>query len=208
MAIGSYPSRAQGCLHHSSLQEKGKQTTTEKSFSWSLLAKSLPESSSTTSINTWKMDTCPKSQCSFREGRGKVDMIFEAHQLQEKCQEQNMDLYTTIVDLTKAFDSISHEGLWRIMEKFSCPGKFIRMEHQFHNGMLARVLDDGDSSDAFPVTNGVKQGCVLAPMLSSMMFSAKLSDAFCNDEETSIKIRYRTDGRLFSLRRIQAKTKG
>ncbi|KAJ1155951.1 hypothetical protein NDU88_008676 [Pleurodeles waltl] len=40
-----------------------------------------------------------------------------------------------------------------------------------------------------------------------MMVSAMLSDAFCNDEETSIKIRYRTDGRLFNLRRLHPKTK-
>lgn len=149
----------------------------------------------------------PESQCGFRKGRGTVDMIFAARQLQEKCQEQNRDLYTTFVDLTKAFDTVSREGLWKIMRKFGCPDKFINMVRQFHDGMLARVLDDGDSSDAFPVTNGVKQGCVLAPTLFSMMFSAMLSDAFCNDEETNIKIRFRTDGKLFNLRRLQAKTK-
>ncbi|KAJ1160521.1 hypothetical protein NDU88_001023 [Pleurodeles waltl] len=93
------------------------------------------------------------------------------------------------------------------MKKFGCPGKYISTVGQFHDGMLARVLDDGDFSDAFPVTNGVKQSCVLAPMLFSMMFSAMLSDAFCDDEETSIKVRYRPDGRLFNLRRLQAKTK-
>ncbi|KAJ1091846.1 hypothetical protein NDU88_004961 [Pleurodeles waltl] len=81
------------------------------------------------------------------------------------------------------------------------------MVHQFHDGMLARVINDGDSSDAFSVTNGVKPGCVLAPTLFSMTFSAMLSDAFCNDKETSIKIRYRNDGRLFNLQRLQAKTK-
>ncbi|KAJ1204189.1 hypothetical protein NDU88_007970 [Pleurodeles waltl] len=127
--------------------------------------------------------------------------------LQEKCQEQNRDLYTTFVDLIKSFDTISHEGLWRIMEKFGCPRKFISMVHQFHNGTLDRVLDDGDSSNAFPVTNGVKQDCVLAPTLFSMMFSAMLSDAFLDDEETSIKVRYRTDGRLFNPQKLQAKTK-
>lgn len=149
----------------------------------------------------------PESQCGFRKGRGTVDMIFAARQLQEKCQEQNRDLYTTFVDLTKAFDTVSREGLWKIMRKLGCPDKFINMVRQFHDGMLARVRNDGDSSDAFPVTNGVKQGCVLAPTLFSMMFSAMLSDAFCNDEETNIKIRFRTDGKLFNLRRLQAKTK-
>ena len=33
---------------------------------------------------------------------------------------------------------------------------------QFNDGMLARVQHDGEFSDPFPVTNGVKQGCVLA----------------------------------------------
>ena len=51
-----------------------------------------------------------------------------------------MDLYMTFVDLTKAFDS--REGLWKIMAKFGCPAKFIAMVRQFHDGMLARALND------------------------------------------------------------------
>ena len=98
-------------------------------------------------------------------------MIFTARQLQEKCQEQNVDLYMTFVDLTKAFDTVSREGLWKIMAKFGCPAKFIAMVRQFHDGMLARVQNDGEFSDPFPVTNGVKQGCVLASTLFSMVFS-------------------------------------
>ena len=33
-------------------------------------------------------------------------MIFTARQLQEECQEQNVDLYMTFVDITKAFDTL------------------------------------------------------------------------------------------------------
>ncbi|KAJ1151521.1 hypothetical protein NDU88_004301 [Pleurodeles waltl] len=86
----------------------------------------------------------PESQYSFRQGCGTVDMILLARQLQEQGQEENRDL-------TKAFDTISREGLWQIMEKFGCPGKFISMVRQFHDGMLVQALNDGDSSDAFPV---------------------------------------------------------
>ena len=56
----------------------------------------------------------PESQCGFRKNRGTIDMIFTARQFQEKCQEQNVDLYMTFVDLTKAFDTVSREGLWKI----------------------------------------------------------------------------------------------
>ena len=147
-----------------------------------------------------------ESQCGFRKNRGTIDMIFTAQQLQEKCQEQNVDLYMTFVDLTKAFDTVIREGLWKIMAKFGCPAKFIAMVQQCHDGMLARVQNDGKFSDPFSVTNGVKQGCVLASTLFSMMFSAMLTDAF-QDGDNGIPIRYRFDGKLFNLRRLQAKSK-
>ena len=71
----------------------------------------------------------------------------------------------TFVDLTKAFDTVSRDGLWKIMVKFGCPPRFIAMVRQFHDGMQARVQNDGEFSEPFEVTNGVKQGCVLAPTL-------------------------------------------
>ena len=114
-------------------------------------------------------------------------MIFAARQIQEKCLEQNTQLYMTFVDLTKAFDTVSREGLWKIMDKFGCPPVFIEMVKQFHESMLAMILDDGTTSDPFTVTNGVKQGCVLAPTLFSIMFSAMLLDFF-KDEKVGIDV--------------------
>ena len=148
----------------------------------------------------------PESQSGFIADRGTIDMVFAARQLQEKCIEQHCDIYTTFVDLTKAFDTVSCDGLWRIVDKFGCPRKFIAIIRQFHDGMTARVLDDGEPSEPFPVSNGIKQGCVLVPTLFSMVFSAMLSDAF-RDYESGINIRYRSDGKLFNLRKLQAVTK-
>ena len=133
-------------------------------------------------------------------------MVFAARQLQEKCQEQNSELFFTYVNLTKAFDTLSREGLWKIMAKYGCPRKFISMVQQFHAGMKAQVQDNGETSEPFPVSNSVKQGCVLAPTLFSLMFSAMLTDAFRHGD-VGIDLRYRTDGKLFNLRRLQAKTK-
>ena len=80
------------------------------------------------------------------------------------------------------------------------------MVRQFHDGMLARVQNDGEFSDPFPVTNGVKQGCVLASTLFSMIFSAMLTDGY-QEGDNGIPIWYRFDGKLFNLRRLQAKSK-
>ena len=132
-------------------------------------------------------------------------MVFAARQLQEKCQEQNTDLYLTYVDLTKAFDMVSRDGLWRILAKYGCPEKLIPIFRQFHDGMHARVQYNGESSVDFPVTNGVKQECVQAPTLFSIMFSAMLFDALSGSDD-GIDIRYRTNGYVFNLGRVQAKT--
>ena len=38
----------------------------------------------------------PESQCGFRAQRSTIDMIFAARQVQEKCREQNLDLYVVL----------------------------------------------------------------------------------------------------------------
>ena len=52
------------------------------------------------------------------------------------------------------------------------------MVRQFHDGMQARVQNNEEYSEPFPVTNEVKQGCIMAATLFSMMFSAMLTDDF------------------------------
>ena len=148
----------------------------------------------------------PESKCGFWKECGTMDMVFAARQLQEKCQEQNADLYSTYVNLTKAFDTVSRDGLWRIIAKYGCPWKFVTTVRQLHDGMLAKVQDNGEISQPFPVSNGVKQGYVLAPTLFSIMLSAMLMDAF-RDTDVAISINYHTDSSVFNLWRLQAKTK-
>ena len=104
-----------------------------------------------------------------KKNRGTIDILdFTPRQLQEKCQEQKVDLYMTFVNLSKAFDTVSRDGLWKIMAKFSCPPRFIAMVRQFQDGIQTRVQNDGEFSK---VTNEVKQDCVMASTLFSMMFS-------------------------------------
>nr|VZI47810.1 unnamed protein product [Spirometra erinaceieuropaei] len=115
--------------------------------------------------------------------------------MHEKCQEIRTHLYSTFVNLTKAFDTLNREGLWNIMQKLGCPERFIQMVCQLHYGMMARVTDNGAVSEAFAVTNGMKLGCVLSPILFRLMFSVMLMDAY-RDERPGICIAYKMDGQL------------
>ena len=75
----------------------------------------------------------------------------------------------SIHGVCRPHQSVCRDGLWKIMAKFGCPPRFIAMVPQFHDGMQARVQNDGEFYEPFEVTNGVKQGCVMAPTLFSMM---------------------------------------
>ena len=105
-------------------------------------------------------------------------MIFCLRQLQEKCIEQDRPLYMVFVDFSKAFDTVGRTGLWQLLRKYGCPEKFTTMIESLHTGMMANVSVGGEVSESFSVTNGVKQGCVLAPTLFSIFLSAMLDDAF------------------------------
>ena len=75
----------------------------------------------------------------------------------------------------------------------------------FHGGMRTRVLDEEQSSEAFQVTNGVKNSCVLVPIRFSMVFSDMLKTAVHNETD-SMAIRYRSDKKLFN-RQVSTKVK-
>ena len=64
---------------------------------------------------------------------------------------------------------------------------------------------NGSLSGSFPISNDVKQGCVLAPTLFFIFFIIMLCEAK-EDLPDSIYIRFRTDGSLFNLR-LLARTK-
>lgn len=131
-------------------------------------------------------------------------MVFVLRQLQEKCREQNRGLYATSVFLTKAFDTV-RQGLWQTLERLGCPPNFLKMIMQLH-GQVRQ--SSSDLSESFPIVNGVKQGCVLAPTLSSIFFSMILQHATEDlDDEDGVYIRYVPDGSLHNLRRLQAHTK-
>ena len=68
-------------------------------------------------ISTIAQENTQESQCGFRSNRGTVDKIFVLSQIQEKCRERNIGLYAAFVDLTKAFDTVSRDGLWKILAR-------------------------------------------------------------------------------------------
>jgi len=99
-------------------------------------------------------------------------------QLQEKCFDQDRPLYMIFVDFIKALDTGRRTGLLQLLRKYGCSEKFTTMIEALHTGMMANVNVGVEISESFNVTNGVKQGFVLAPTLFSIFLSAMLDATF------------------------------
>ena len=203
LARRSSTSRLQRCLHNTPLQTQGKPDGMRQSPR-NISSLHHRKGSSTHSPDGTPEEVVdsiyPESQYGFRAGRETVDMIFAMRQIQEKCREQNLDLYM-VIDLAKAFDTVNRYGLWSILQE-----RFVSIIRSFHEGILARVYECGELSDPFPVTNGTKRGCVLALTLFSILFSCMLLDAV-KDMDKDVYMQFRTDGGLFKLKRLQSRTK-
>ena len=150
-------------------------------------------------------DVIPETQSGFRGGRGTVDMIFSARQLVEKSMEQQVPLCQAFVDLTKAFDTVNREALWKVLGKYGCPQSFVDKFEKLHTGMKGRVNFNGQLTEELPIDNGVKQGDIPAPTLFSLYLTAVLWYTF-HDCDEAVYIRFRTTGKVFNLRRFQAKS--
>ena len=120
----------------------------------------------------------PEEQSGFRPNRSTTDMMFVIRRLQELTRKKQVPLYECFIDLTKAYDSVDRILLWTVFARFGVPQNMISVIRQFHDGMRACVrLDDRVYSGWFAVEQGLRQGCVLAPLLFNIFFVAVINVA-------------------------------
>ena len=111
-------------------------------------------------------------------------MLFVVRRLQELGRQRKIPLYKCFIDLQKAYFSVGRELLWKVLARAGVPSVMIDVIRQLHDGMRARVrMDDGELSEWFEVTQGLRQGCVLSPLLFNIFFAAVMEVALREEEE-------------------------
>ena len=116
-----------------------------------------------------------EEQCGFRPNRSTTDMMFVVRRLQEIGRKAKVSLFMCFIDLQKAYDTVDRPLLWQVLTRIAVPPQMIAVIQQFHDGMRACVRpDDGVCSDWFEVEQGLRQGCLLPPLLFNIFFAAVL----------------------------------
>ena len=63
----------------------------------------------------------PDVQAGFRKGRGTRDQIANIRWIMEKAREFQKSIYFCFIDYAKAFDSVGHNKLWKILKEMGIP---------------------------------------------------------------------------------------
>ena len=103
-------------------------------------------------------------------------MMFVVRRRQEVGRKAGVSLLMCFIDLQEAYDTVDCTLLWQVITRIGVPPQMIAVIRRFHDGMRACVRpDDGVCLDWFEVEQGVRQGCVLSPLLFNIFFAAVLN---------------------------------
>ena len=119
-------------------------------------------------LNRIKNATYPKlrdEQAGFRSNRSTTDQIATLRIIVEQSLEWNSPLIANFLDYEKAFDSVDRESLWKILRNHGIPEKIVNIIRNMYEGTSCKVVHEGQLSNCFDITTGVRQGCMLSPFL-------------------------------------------
>ena len=75
------------------------------------------------------------------------------------------EVYTCLMDMSKAFDTVQHSHLFRKLLRQGLPAVIVRYILVSYNNQKANVQWNGEESPYFSIGNGVKQGAILSAIL-------------------------------------------
>ena len=141
-----------------------------------------------------------------RAERLTLDMVFSRRQLHAKSREQQIHLYIAFIDLSKAFDLVTRDGIFKLLPNIGYPLNRQSMFESFHDDTKGTVQFNSSSSEPFEIRNGVKQNCVLAPTHFRIFLALVLKHSFDTTTERTIYLRTRSEARLFNHARLRTIT--
>ena len=113
----------------------------------------------------------PNVQAGFRKDRGTRDQIVNICWIIEKAREFQKNIYFCFLDYAKAFASMDHNKLWKILKEMGIPDHLTCLLRNLYAGQEPTVRTGHGTTDWFQPGKGVRQGCILSPAYLTYMQS-------------------------------------
>ena len=129
-------------------------------------------------LNNRLMDFCIinnivlQNQLGFLPGNRTSDAHLIIHNLiQKHCHKNKSNIYSCFIDFSKAFDTIPRDKLLQKLLNYNIKGIFFNTIKNIYINDTACVKIKNKVTDVFPINQGVRQGCLLSPLLFNIFLS-------------------------------------
>jgi hypothetical protein len=145
-------------------------------------------------IQTTLMPRQSPDQAAYRSGFSTEEHLLTLTLLTERSSEWNTDLWLGLVDFEKAFDTVEHDALWKVLAEQGVSQGYICLLRKLYKDQTACV-QAGAASREFALSRGVKQG----DPISALLFIAVMEACFGSLKRKWHDANKRRSGQYFGI---------
>ena len=114
----------------------------------------------------------------------------------EKAREFQKNIHFCFTDYTKAFNSVDHNELWKIIKEMGITEHLIYCLRNLYTDQEATVRTGHGTTDWIKIGKGVHQGCILSPCLFNFYAEYIMRNARLDKAQAGTKIARRNINNL------------
>jgi hypothetical protein len=113
-----------------------------------------------------------ESQAGFRKGYSTADNIFSLVSLiKNKLSYKRKKVYAFFIDFSSAFDTVDLRSLWYKLYIMGLSSKVVKVLQAMYTDTMSAVWTREGITDFFNTEVGLRQGCILSPILFSLFIN-------------------------------------
>lgn len=118
-----------------------------------------------------------REQAGFKKYEECVAQATTLYEVARRRKLSNLDTHMCFIDFKKAYDTVTHIGLFKKLARYGIHGKLLDMlKGVYKNTRMCVRVDPDTLSEPFPYERGVRQGCPASPILFNLYINDVLNE--------------------------------